>query len=228
MKSSASSKAESPNKPVIIAPALLCKTREEFITKISTIEKFAKRAQVDVMDGIFVPNKTVMPKQLTHVHTPVKLEVQLMVKNPEKLVEDCCKMRAWMIIFHYESVRNNKKTIDLIHAIHAHRKKAGIAINPETPASAVKPFLPLVDLALIMTVHPGFGGQKLLTSALQKVRQVREWNKNIDVEVDGGIHENNASQAVKAGANVLVAGTEIFESKNPREAFARLERAAKK
>jgi ribulose-phosphate 3-epimerase len=136
---------------VEIAPALLCRTKKELVDKLRRIEPFAKRAQVDIMDNEFVPNKTVQPKELKGLKTTVKLEAQLMVKDPLSYVSDCCRMGAWLIIVHYEALKAPWRIKAMIAQIRAHGKKVGIAINPETPASAIRPLLKLVDLALVMT-----------------------------------------------------------------------------
>lgn len=207
---------------VEIAPALLCKTREDFMRKLRLIEHFVQRAQVDIMDGRFVPNTTVQPRALRNLKTKVKLEMQLMVKKPEDYLSDCCRMGAWMVIFHYESFKDAGRIKKFINQIRAHGRKVGIAINPRTPAGRIKPFLKLVDLALVMTVPPGFGGQKLIPATLKKVGQLRRWVPKLDIEVDGGINLRTAPLAVKAGANVLVAGSAIFKAKSVQEGLTAL------
>jgi ribulose-phosphate 3-epimerase len=208
-----------------VAPALLCKTREEFLEKLKRIEHAAHRAQYDVMDGVFVMNTTVHPKEFKRLRTPVKLEVQLMVKDPGAYVSDCCRMNAWMVTFHYESYKNAKRIITLINQIKSHKLKVGIAINPKTPAGKIKPFIKLVDLALVMTVNPGFGGQRLIPATLKKVTQLRSWAPKLDIEVDGGINPKTARLAIKAGANVLVAGGAVFNAHSVQEGIAELKNA---
>jgi ribulose-phosphate 3-epimerase len=205
---------------VEIAPALLCRTREEFLDKLRQIEPHATRAQVDVMDGKFVRNTTVQPKALRRLRTHVKIEIQLMVQHPAEYLHDCCRMNAHMVIFHYESLKDKKAIIALVHQIRAHHLRVGIAINPKTPALVVKPYLKLVDLVLVMTVQPGFGGQKLIPSTLKKVAQIRTWAPKLDIEVDGGINKDTAGLAVKAGANVLVAGNAILKAPSVKEGIA--------
>jgi ribulose-phosphate 3-epimerase len=207
---------------VEVAPAFLCKTRADFLQKLKRIEPHVKRAQYDVMDSKFVPNKTVQPRDLRGLKTPISIEVQLMVKDPLSYLSDCCRMNAWMVILHYESYKNAAKIHAFINQARAHKLKVGIAINPGTPAVHIKPFLKLVDLALVMTVHPGRGGQKLIPSTLKKVAQIRRWSKNIDIEVDGGINARTAPLAIKAGANVLVAGNAIFKAPSIKEGIAAL------
>ncbi|MEM4240028.1 MAG: ribulose-phosphate 3-epimerase [Candidatus Woesearchaeota archaeon] len=209
---------------VEIVPSLLCKTKKEFLAKLKRIEPYVKRAQFDIMDNKFVPNRTVQPKEFRGLRTRLAVECQLMVREPKDYLTDCCRMNAKMIIFHYESYRNAKKIIELIHQIRAHNMKAGIAINPKTPASKIKPFLNLVDMVLIMTVNPGFGGQKLIPATLKKAAQIRKWAPKLDIEVDGGINKDTAPLAVKAGANILVAGNAIHKAKTVPEGLAAIKR----
>lgn len=205
-----------------VSPALLCKTRAEFLRKLKRIEPYAHRAQVDIMDGVFVPNTTVQPAEFRGLKSRVKLEIQLMVKEPADYIFDCCRMNAWMVIFQYESYKDAEKIRSFINQARTHKMKVGIAINPRTPATAIKPFLKLVDLALVMTVQPGFGGQKLLPATLKKVKQLRQWAPKLDIEVDGGINPRTAPLAITAGANVLVAGNAIFKAKSVKEGIAAL------
>lgn len=209
---------------VEIAPALLCKTKKEFLHKLKLIEPYVKRAQFDVMDNKFVPNKTVQPKDLRGLATRVKIEVQLMAKKPTDYLHDCCRMNAWMIIAHYEALKTPDKIHSFINQARSHKLKVGLAINPRTPAARIKPYLKHIDLALVMTVQPGFGGQKLIPAVLKKVKQIRQWNKAIDIEVDGGINKDTALPAIKAGANVLVAGNAIFKARTIKEGIKALKK----
>jgi len=208
-----------------IEPALLCKTKKDFLTKLRRVEPYVNRVQYDIMDNQFVKNRTVQPKEFRGLKTKAKIECQLMVKDPLSYLSDCCRMGAWMIIFHYESLKKPWKITAMINQIRAHKRKVGIAINPETPATAIKPFLKLVDMALVMTVRPGFGGQKLITAALKKVRQIRKWAPRLDIEVDGGINRSTAASAVKAGANILVSGKAIHKAKSVPEGIAAIKEA---
>lgn len=210
-----------------VSPALLCKTKADCIKKLNKIKNFAKRAQIDIMDGKFVKNKTIQPKQLAGLKTKTKIEMHLMVKDPADYVLDCCKADTWMIIFHYESFKTDKERLEFINTLRAHRYQIGIAINPETSAAKIKPFLKLIDLVLVMTIHPGKGGQKLLPKTIPKIRQIRKWNKKIDIEVDGGINKTTAKLVKKAGANILVAGSFIFKNKNSKKAFSELKTSKK-
>ncbi len=212
------------NRRVEIVPSLLCKTKKEFLTKLRRIEPSVKRAQFDIMDGKFVPNKTVQPKEFKGLKTKLAVECQLMVKEPADYLSDCCRMNAKLIIFHYESYKNPKKIISFIQQIRSHNLKAGIAINPRTPAEKIKPFLKLVDLVLVMTVNPGFGGQKLIPATLKKVSQIRKWAPRLDIEVDGGINKETARLAASAGADILVAGNAIHKAPTVQEGIDAIKR----
>ncbi|MEM4242393.1 MAG: ribulose-phosphate 3-epimerase [Candidatus Woesearchaeota archaeon] len=211
-------------KSLEIVPSLLCKTREEFLAKLRRIEPFVKKTQFDIMDNKFVPNRTVQPKEFKGLRTSLAVECHLMVKDPADYLSDCCRMNAKMAIFHYESYKNPKKIISFISQIRAHKLKAGIAINPNTPAEKIRQFLGLVDLVLVMTVKPGFGGQKLIPATLKKVAKIRKWAPKLDIEVDGGINKDTAPLAVKAGANILVAGNAIHKAKTVPEGLAAIKR----
>lgn len=213
---------------VEIAPSLLCKTKAEWLRKFRLAEPYVDRIQYDIVDNKFAKNLTVQPRAFRGLKTRVRIEAQLMVKDPLSYLSDCCRMNAWMIIFHYESLKAPWRIRALISQIRAHNRKVGIAINPETPAVSIKPFLKLVDLALVMTVRPGFGGQKLIPATLKKVKQLRRWAPKLDIEVDGGINPRTAPLAVKAGANVLVAGGAVFKAPNVKDGIEALKASLKK
>jgi ribulose-phosphate 3-epimerase len=208
-----------------IVPSLLCKSREEFLAKLRRIELFVKKTQFDIMDGKFVRNTTVQPKEFKGLKTKLAVECQLMVKEPADYLSDCCRMNAKLVIFHYESYKNPKKIILFIQQIRSHKLKAGIAISPKTPAIKIKPFLKLVDMVLVMTVNPGFGGQKLIPATLKKVSQIRKWAPRLDIEVDGGINKDTAPLAVNAGANILVAGNAIHKAKTVPDGLAAIKKS---
>lgn len=169
--------------------------------------------QVDVMDGSFVPNISLGVPLVEAVRrgTELPVEAHLMVERPERYVETFAKAGADTIIVHAEATPNLHRTIQ---AIKNAGRKAGIAINPATPAAALSEILPDADLVLAMTVNPGFGGQKFIEKTLRKISEIRrlvsEQNLNCEIEVDGGIDSKTAPRTVRAGANLLVAGTSVF------------------
>jgi len=169
---------------------------------------------VDVMDGHFVPNLTFGPKMVADLHraTRLPLDVHLMIERPEDWVDRYAEAGAAYLTIHVEASQDVPGTLA---AIRARGVRSGLTLNPETPVEAVLPHLGALDLALVMSVHPGFGGQKFIESALGKVRAIRESldrrHLSADLEVDGGIKPDNAARVVAAGATVLVAGSAIFE-----------------
>jgi ribulose-phosphate 3-epimerase len=180
----------------------------------------ADRIQIDVMDGRFVPNITFGPLVVEGVRrvTRLMLEAHLMIVEPERYIEAFAKAGADLIIVHQEVSPHLHRTVQQIKR---QGKKAGVAINPSTPAMMLEEMLPDLDLVLMMTINPGFGGQDFLPSTLPKLRHLRQMidarHPGCDLEVDGGIHEKTAPLVVQAGANVLVAGSAVY---NQRESVA--------
>lgn len=209
-----------------IAPSLLA---ADFANLEKEIEKVRQAGahflHLDVMDGAFVPNISFGPPVIASIRKKTKLffDVHLMIKNPQRYIESFVRAGADCITIHYESTSRPK---DAIQKIKDYDMKAGIAISPRTPAEAVLPYLNMVDMVLIMTVEPGFGGQEMIPEMLEKVRIIRKYvndNKlDVDIEVDGGINDKNAILAVEAGANVLVAGSAIFNSRTPAQVIKKM------
>jgi ribulose-phosphate 3-epimerase len=173
----------------------------------------AERLQVDVMDGRFVPNITVGPLIVEAVrrHTHLPIEAHLMIVEPERYLGDFAAAGADVLIVHQEASPQLHRTVEQIRRL---GKRVGVAINPATPLAAVQEILEEVDLLLVMTVDPGFGGQPIISSTLPKVERLRAMvtarNLHCDIEVDGGINAETAPLAVRAGANVLVAGSAVY------------------
>jgi ribulose-phosphate 3-epimerase len=189
----------------------------------------AQRIQVDVMDGHFVPNITMGPMIVDAVRrsTTLPVEAHLMISNPEQFIEEFAKAGADFIIVHQEVTPHLHR---IIQQIKAAGKKAGIALTPSTPVIMLEDILSMLDMALIMTVNPGFGGQQFIPETLPKIKRLREMidlqEIQCDIEVDGGIHETVVPLVVQAGANLLVAGSAVYnESESVAEAIARLLRA---
>lgn len=168
---------------------------------------------LDVMDGVFVPNISFGIPVIKGIRkaSSMVFDTHLMIVEPEKYVEEFRKAGADIINFHLEATENPQKVIDLIHTTGA---KAGITIKPNTPVETVKPYLAHVEMVLIMTVEPGFGGQKFMENQVSKIRQLAEWKKEMnleyDIQVDGGITQDNVRIVLEAGANVIVAGSAVF------------------
>ncbi len=179
------------------------------------------RIHLDIMDGHFVPNLSFGPALLTAIrksfpHTPV--DAHLMVDNPESFVRIFAEAGADTVVFHLEAASDADALIDAIHASGA---KAGISLRPQTGEETLRPFLDGIEQVLVMTVNPGFGGQKMMPDMLRKaawLRQVCGWQG--DIAVDGGINAQNAPDALKAGANILVMGTALFRAADPAGVIA--------
>jgi ribulose-phosphate 3-epimerase len=173
----------------------------------------ANRIHIDVMDGHFVPNLTFGPVVVRWLRpvTSIPLEVHLMIEEPDRFLDAFAEAGADTLIVHQEGAIHLNRTVQAIHAL---GKRAGVAINPATPASVLEEILPDLDLVLVMTVNPGFGGQKFLAGTLPKIRRVRQMIDQVrpgcELEVDGGIEPHTAPLVVEAGATVLVAGSAIY------------------
>ena len=181
---------------------------------------------IDVMDGHFVPNISFGAPVMKCIRKDFDgvFDVHLMISDPLRYAEDFAKAGADIITFHLESDSDPDATIDRIHELGC---KAGISVKPGTPAEAVKPFLNKVEMVLVMTVEPGFGGQKFIPRAENKIREIRERANRLGlydflIEVDGGINRETGKICTDAGANVLVAGSYVFGSDYPRAAIAKL------
>jgi ribulose-phosphate 3-epimerase len=208
-----------------IAPSILSANFAQLGDEVRAVERGgANRIHVDVMDGHFVPNLSMGPvvvKALRPV-TALPLEVHLMITDPEKYSESFIKAGANTIIAHVEVLAD---PIPWITYVRGHGVNVGLAVNPETNIDILKPFLGAIDLALCMTVHPGFGGQSFLPESPNRIRHLRELidrvNQDINLEVDGGVDMETAKICVECGADVLVAGTAIFGHPGGAEAATR-------
>lgn len=210
-----------PVRPLKIAPSLLAADFSRLADEIKKVEKESDLFHVDVMDGHFVPNLTVGPMIVQAIRslTALPLDVHLMISEPERYLEAFARAGSQILTIHVEATKD--KTAAVLSRIKDLGARAGLALSPDTPLSAVKDFLPEADMVLLMTVHPGFGGQKFIEQVLPKVEALRKEYPG-DIEVDGGIDSQTGLAAVQKGANVLVAGTYIFRSPNPKEAIERL------
>lgn len=217
--------------PILIAPSILAADFTRLGDQIAEAEQAgADSIHVDVMDGRFVPNISMGPMIVQAIRrvTHLPLDVHLMTVEPERHIQAFLDVGANAITVHVETCPHLHRTLQQIHDGGA---QAAVALNPHTPAALVSEVLPLVDMILVMTVNPGFGGQSFIPNTLHKMRQLREMSDalhhQVHIQVDGGIDTTTAPQVVRHGADVLVAGTAIFRAATDiRSAIAALRQAA--
>jgi len=217
--------------PIIIAPSLLSADFSQLSAELKKIKQAGCRwVHFDIMDGHFVPNLTFGPMVVSALRPLYKrlfFDVHLMIDDPLFFAQDFIKAGAQLITFHQEI---DEKPDKIIRLLHRNGVDAGISIRPRTPVESIEPYLNKVELVLIMTVEPGFGGQKMIPRTLNKVRQLRllkeKKHLNFLIQVDGGITDETAPLAVAAGADVLVAGSFIFNDRRISQNIARLRQSA--
>jgi ribulose-phosphate 3-epimerase len=211
---------------VKVAPSILSADFAEMTSALKMLEETgADYIHCDVMDGVFVPNITfgqIMVKALRQ-KTSLPLDVHLMIVQPERYTDEFIDAGADLLVVHEEASMHLCRTLQ---AIKARGAKAGVALNPHTPLDVLEYVYDYIDLVLLMSVNPGFGGQKFIPSSLDKARRLRETitkrGLDIDIEMDGGLSADNAKAAVDAGVTILVAGNAIFNAEDPADVIARI------
>ncbi|MGR9050212.1 ribulose-phosphate 3-epimerase [Halobacillus faecis] len=214
-----------------IAPSILASDFSKLGEEIKDVERGgADYIHVDVMDGHFVPNITIGPLIVDHIRpvTDLPLDVHLMIENPDHYIEAFAKAGSDIITVHQEACPHLHRTIQLIKS---HGVKAGVVINPATPAESIRPILQDVDLVLLMTVNPGFGGQSFIHSVVPKIEQISQWREeeglSFEIEIDGGVKVGTAKLCTDAGADVLVAGSAIFNQEDRKKAIEEIRKSTK-
>lgn len=214
---------------ILIAPSILSADPRRLNEEIAAVDSFSDLIHVDIMDGKFVPNTTFGPSTVAAIKSQHPLDCHLMVEDPENHIEDFAKaieksqgeekLAQCSLTIHQEACPDLKSAI---RKIKKNGIRASVAIRPKTDISAIESVLKDVDMVLLMTVEPGFGGQEFMPEALPRIRELRKLMPNLDIEVDGGINDKTAKEAVLAGANILVAGAYIFSAKDRKKAIENL------
>lgn len=206
-----------------IAPSILAANFSKLADEVKEVEEAgAKLIHIDVMDGHFVPNITMGPIVVEALRpiTNLPLDVHLMIENPDQYIEDFAKAGANYITVHVEACRHLHRTIQLIRSFGV---KPGVVLNPHTPIESIKHILEDVDLVLLMTVNPGFGGQKFIHSVVPKIAElsalIKEKDVNVEIEIDGGINTETIVPCAQAGATIFVAGSAIYGKENRKESL---------
>ena len=213
-----------------LAPSILSADFARLLEDVKKVEKAGcEYLHIDVMDGHFVPNITLGPAIVKSLRRDVNMvfDTHLMIENPDDYIKDFVDAGSDLIVVHAEACRHLHRTIQNIKSYNV---KVGVALNPATSIESIKHIIEDVDMVLIMTVNPGFGGQSFIESMLEKIKELKQLiddkNLNVDIQVDGGIKPNNIDKVVKAGANIIVAGSAIFNSENIEETVSLMRKNA--
>jgi len=206
-----------------VVPAILTDDPKTLETLIRQAESFTNYMQLDIMDGKFVPSKSISHDALANIDIKLNWEVHLMVEKPETYLKDFRQAGAQKVVFHYESTSSPQ---DVISEIKSLGMGVGLAINPETSISAIHSLISAVDSILLLAVNPGFYGSQFIPEVLDKVAEIRSISPDSEIGMDGGMKENNVSQVARIGVDVIYVGSAIFLQPQPGESFKRLQSLA--
>lgn len=202
-----------------VVPAILTEDPKALESMVRQAETFTTYVQIDIMDGQFVPSRSISWEHLVSLPMKLSWEAHLMVLHPEKQFEGFKKAGAQKVVFHYEAANSPREVISSARSLGL---EVGIAINPETPISVIIPLVSEVDSVLFLTVTPGFYGSKFMPEVLDKLAELRRERPDVEIGVDGGIKADNIAQVAQKGADVIFVGSAIFMQPNPAESFRRL------
>ncbi len=200
-----------------IIPAIIPVDFADLKKRMELVEPYVSTVQFDVMDGVFVPNKTWnTPEDLLKLETKLKLEAHILVENPHLILNDWLKNGVSRIILHWEAIEkiNNYELLlsELIREAHRNNKEFGIGLNPQTSIDVLENFINKIDIVVLMSVDPGFAGQKFQEAVIPKIKQLRQRHPDVKIEIDGGVNLDNIEKLIKAGADFFAVGSAIFGS----------------
>ena len=202
-----------------VVPAILTDDPKVLATMVHQAESFTNYVQFDIMDGQFVPSRSITSEHLTELSTTLNWEVHLMVQRPEDYLESFRTAGAQKVVFHYEATSSPEEVIFQARKLSL---EVGLAVNPETPVSVIYPLVSKVDSVLFLTVNPGFYGSPFIPEVLDKAVELRSTQPNLEIGVDGGIKESNIAQIAQIGIDVIYVGSAVFLQPNPGESFRHL------
>ena len=202
-----------------VVPAILTDDPKALDTMVRQAESFTTYVQFDIMDGQFVPSRSITAEHLAALHMKLSWEVHLMVQRPEDYLESFRKAGAQKVVFHYEATSSPEEVIFQARKLSL---EVGLAVNPETPVSVIYPLVSKVDSVLFLTVNPGFYGSPFIPEVLDKAVELRSTQPNLEIGVDGGIKESNIAQIAQLGIDVIYVGSAVFLQPNPGESFRHL------
>jgi len=207
------------SKTIQIVPAILTDDPKALETMLRQTETFTSYAQLDIMDGQFVPSQSITCEHIAKLTIKLDWEAHLMVLHPESHLEDFKRAGTKKIVFHYEATDSPSEVISLVRNIGL---EVGLAVNPETPVSAILPLASKIDGVLFLAVNPGFYGSKFIPEVLDKIREFRKAQPNMEIGIDGGIKESNISQIARSGVDVICVGSAILQQPQPGESYRHL------